>query len=91
MTLNITIDLPAELEKKLVRDTTDLSADVKEAYAVELFRRGLLDHYELSRVLGIDRFETDACLKRHEVFNGSLTMKDLEDDYRTLQRLFNLK
>jgi Uncharacterised protein family (UPF0175) len=51
---------------------------------LELFRRGRLSHYELSRVLGLDRFETDAWLKRHNVFDGSLTMADLEADRQTL-------
>jgi hypothetical protein len=91
MTVNVTFDLPSELEEKLACNAAELSADVKEAYAIELFRRGLLDHYQLSQVLGLDRIDTDACLKRHEVFTGSLTMEDLEDDYRTLQRFFNLK
>jgi len=87
MPLNVRLDLPADVEARLRRETTDLDADVKEAYALELFRRGKLTHYELSRVLGLDRFETDAWLKRHDVFEGSLTMADLEADRQTLDRL----
>jgi len=56
---------------------------------LELFRRGKLSHYELSRVLGVDRFETDAYLKRHNVFEGSPTMADLEADRRTLERVMS--
>jgi hypothetical protein len=41
----------------------------------------------LSRTLRLDRFETDAYLKRHNVFEGSLTMEDLEADRQTLQEL----
>jgi predicted HTH domain antitoxin len=84
MPLNVTLDFPADLEERLRRETPNLDADVKEAYALELFRRGRLSHYELSRVLGLDRFETDAWLKRHNVFDGSLTMADLEADRQTL-------
>jgi predicted HTH domain antitoxin len=84
MSLTVRLDLPPDLEERLRRDTPDLDADVKEAYAIELFRLGRLSHFELSRVLGLDRFETDACLKRRGVFEGSLTMKDLEADRRTL-------
>jgi predicted HTH domain antitoxin len=87
MTLHVTLDLPADVEDKLRRETANLDADVKEAYALELFRRGRLTHYELSRVLGLDRFETDAYLKRHNVFEGSLTMADLEADRETLDRV----
>lgn len=87
MPLNVTIDLPADLEEKLRREGTDIETDVKEAYALELFRRGRFSHYELSRVLGLDRYETDAYLKRHNVFEGSLTMADLEADRQTLDRV----
>ena len=85
MALNVMLDLPADIEERLRRETTNLNADVKEAYALELFRRGKLGHYELSCVLGLDRFETDAYLKRHKVFEGSPTMADLDADRRTLE------
>jgi len=86
--LTITFDLPAGVEEKLRAQTQNLDADVKEAYAVELFRRGQLSHFELSQILGLDRFDTDAYLKRHNVFEGSLMMEDLEADRRMLDRLF---
>ena len=85
MSLTVTLNLPPDLEEKLRQETPDLSNDVKEAYALELFRRGKLSHYELSRILGLDRFETDAYLKRHNVFEGSLTMEDIETDLKTLR------
>jgi hypothetical protein len=46
-----------------------------------------LSHYELSSILGLDRFETDAYLKRHKVFEGSLAMDDLEADRQALERV----
>jgi hypothetical protein len=87
MALTVTLNLPAEIEQKLRAETPNLDADVNEAYALELFRRGKLSHYELSRVLGLDRFETDAYLKQHKVFEGSLTMEDLEEQRRTLEHV----
>ncbi len=87
MPLNVTLDFPLDLEEKVRQDSPNLAADVKEAYALELFRRGKLTHYELSRVLGLDRVETDAWLKRRQVFEGSLTMADLEGDRQTLDRV----
>ena len=89
MPLKVTLDLPADVEEKLRRQAPNLDADVKEAYAIELFRRGRLSHYELSRVLELDRFETDAFLKGHNVFEGSLTMADLEADRQTLNRVMS--
>ena len=87
MPLNVTFESPAELEDRLRRESPDLATEVKEAYALELFRRGKLSHYELSWVLGLDRLETDAWLKRRQVFEGSLTMADLEADRETLDHV----
>jgi hypothetical protein len=84
MALRVTLDLPADVEEKLRREAPDLDAEVKEACALELFRRGRLSRYELSRVLGLDGPETDAHLKRQKVFEGSLSMADLEADRLTL-------
>jgi predicted HTH domain antitoxin len=89
MPLNVTFDLPSDLEEKLRRENPDLAAEIKEAYALELFRRGKLSHYELSRVLGLDRLQTDAWLKRRQVFEGSLTMIDLEADRQTLDHVMS--
>lgn len=87
MSLNVTLDLPPEVEAKVRREGGSVDADVKEAYLLELFRRGTLSHYELSQSLGLDRVETDAFLKRHGVFQGSLTREDLEADWQTIQRV----
>lgn len=87
MAMHVTLDLPADVEERLRRETPNLDAEVKEAYSLELFRQGRLSHVDLSRVLGLDRFETDAYLKRHSVFEGSLTMGDLDADRQTLDRL----
>ncbi len=84
MALNVILVLPPDVEERLRRENPNLDADVTEAFALELFRRGKLSHHELSRVLGLDRFETDAFLKRHNVFEGSLTMADLEADRQTI-------
>ena len=89
MVLNVTLDLPADVVDRLRREVPNLDADVKEAYALELFRRGKLSHWELSRILNLDRVETDAYLKQHRVFEGSLTMSDLEADRRTLERILS--
>jgi hypothetical protein len=87
MSLQVTLDLPIAVEEKLRRETPNLDADVRETYALELFRRGRLTHYELSCVLGLDRSATDAYLKAHNVMEGSLTMADLEADRQTLDRV----
>lgn len=87
MSLHVTLELPAALEKKLRTESANLDDDVREAYVLELFRRGKLSHYELSQILGLDRFETDAYLKQHNVVEGTLTMEDLDEQERTLERV----
>jgi predicted HTH domain antitoxin len=89
MSLTVRLDLPPDVEEKLRQQAANLDEEVKEAYALELFRKGRLTHYELSRVLRLDRFQTDAFLKRHNVFEGSMTMEDLETDRQTLRNLLS--
>lgn len=86
MPLTVTLVLPSDVEERVRRQGGDLDSDVREAYVLELFRRGQLSHLELSQALGIDRFQTDAWLKRHNVFEGSPTMFDLDQDRQTLER-----
>ena len=83
----VTIQLPNDVEERLRAETPNLDAEAKEALVLDLFRRGKLSHYELSRVLGFDRFQTDAYLKRHNVVEGSLTMEDLNEQAETLDRV----
>ena len=89
MTLTITLNLPPELEQKLRGQSQDLNAEVREAYPVDVFRQGKLTHAELAQVLGVDRVEVDAILKRHKVVEGSLTFDDIEADRQTLDRVLN--
>jgi predicted HTH domain antitoxin len=83
----VTIQLPSDVEKRLRSQTANLEAELTETLALDLFRRGKLSHYELSKVLGLDRFETDAYLKSRNVFEGSLTMEDLDEQARTLEQV----
>jgi predicted HTH domain antitoxin len=83
----VIFQFPADLEKRLRAQSPDLDAEAKEASALELFRRGRLSHFELSQVLGLDRFETDAYLVKHEVYEGSLSAEELEADRQALERV----
>jgi predicted HTH domain antitoxin len=87
MSLSVTILLPPDLEQKVRQATGDLNTEVTQAFALELFRRGTLSHAELARMLGLDRFNTDAFLKQHGVFEGSPQMSDLDADAETLRRV----
>jgi hypothetical protein len=83
----VTFQLPPDVEKRLRAESLDLDAEAREASALELFRRGKLSHFELSQILGLDRFQTDAYLIQHKVYDGSLKAEDLEADKQTLDRV----
>jgi hypothetical protein len=53
---------------------------------VDLYRQEKLTHHQLSSVLGLSRFETDALLKRHEVFYD-LTAEDVVRESEGLRKL----
>jgi predicted HTH domain antitoxin len=83
----VTIQLPADLEQRLRAESANLDAEATSALALDLFRRGKLSHSELSKVLGLDRFQTDAYLQRHGAWEGSVTAHDLDQQRRTLERV----
>jgi len=83
----IQIQLPGDIEQQLRRELGDLNRVAKEALLLQAFREGKLTHYDLAQALGLDRFQTNAFLRRHNVFEGSLTLEDLEEDRKTLDRV----
>ena len=87
MDVNIAVSLPPDVEERLRTESGDLSTAVREAFAIELFRRGILTHYDLGKSLGLDRFETDALLKRHAVTEHALTHEDVDADVKSVNEL----
>ncbi|MBI4579328.1 MAG: UPF0175 family protein [Planctomycetes bacterium] len=73
--MSVTRDIPGDLDDQ-----------AKEALAVELYRQRKLTQFQLSQVLGLDRFETDALLKRHEVYYD-LTADDVAREAESLRQL----
>ncbi len=90
MNINRTDTLPPGIEQRLQAESGDLSSAVRESFAINLFRRGILTHHELEQVLGLDRFETDALLKRNDVTEYSLTHEDLDTDVSSLKEFLGL-
>ena len=86
MNVNLTINLPSEAEERLQAESPDLPAAVREVL-VNLFRRGILTHFELGQAVGLDRFETDALLKRHQVTEQALTHEEVDADVKGLREL----
>jgi len=80
----VTIELPIEIERELRRDIANLDQAAKEAMLIELYRQDKLTHLQLAAALDLDRFETEAVLKKHNVTEDFPT----DDEYeRALDRL----
>jgi predicted HTH domain antitoxin len=90
MNVSVAVDLPADVEDRLRAESGDLCSAVRESFVINLFRRGILTHHDLGRSLGLDRFETDALLKRHGVTEYSLTHEDIDADVRSLKEFLGL-
>ena len=50
-----------------------------------------MTHHELGLILGFDRFETDALLKRNGVTEYALTHEEIDADVNSLKGLLGLK
>ena len=85
--MNVNFEIPQDVGGQLRSVGTDLNRLAKEYVLVEFFRRGLVTHAQLTRVLGLDRFETDELLKRHQVMEHSLGHKDVDADVQSINDL----
>lgn len=86
--MEVTINLPEDVAKVFSANGENIEREVLEATAIEGYRDGKLSRAQIGRMLGFNRFETDAFLKARNVpLNYSI--EDLEQDRRTLDKLFS--
>ena len=83
----VSFQLPTDLERELRSERPDLDAEAKEALLVSLYRQGKLSHLALSKALGLDRFETEDVLHKHNVTEDLGTVEDYLSDAATLAEL----
>ena len=60
----ISFEIPAEIEREISSDGTNMNHDAKEAYLVDLYQRRKISHSQVGEALGLSRYETDGVLKR---------------------------
>jgi predicted HTH domain antitoxin len=65
--MNISFELPQDIEHELRTNGLDLNREAKEAYLVNLYREERITHCQLAEALGLSRYETDGVLKRYQV------------------------
>ena len=84
--MQITLEIPDELVAIVAGPGQEVSRAALEAIALEAYRQRRLSGYQLRTLLGIaSRFELDAFLKEHEVYD--FTAADFEQDRETLREL----
>ena len=69
-TMNVSFDLPQDIEEQVHREGADLNGEAREAYLVELYRQERITQHQLAEALGLSRLETEGVLKRHGVSSG---------------------
>jgi hypothetical protein len=85
--MNVTIEIPDEVARRLMAAGGNLSRRALEALALEVYKLGHLTKPELRRLLGFGtRYALDGFLKAHGVFEV-FTLDDLEREIADLQRL----
>ncbi len=68
--MSISFEIPHDIEQQLRGNGTDLNGEAREAYLVDLYRQDRITHHQLAEALGLNRYETDGVLKRHQVPSG---------------------
>ena len=85
--MNLTVEIPDDVAKRLMAAGGDLSRRALEALALEEYKLGHLTNAELRRLLGFaTRHELDGFLKTHGIFEP-YSLDDLERERRDLKRL----
>jgi hypothetical protein len=78
--MNVHLDIPEELARRLASDADGVLRVALEAIALEGIRSGKLTVSQARRLLGIQsRYEMDGFLKAHGVFLD-LTLEDVRRD-----------
>ena len=84
--MEVAIQLPDSLVKRLQERWDDIPRRVLESVVLEGLRERILTTEEVRQLLGfVTKFEVHAFLKEHEV--PFYTLADLEHDRKTSQRL----
>jgi hypothetical protein len=85
--MNVTVEIPDELARRITAAGDSLSRRVLETIALEEYKAERISKAQLRRALGFEtRFELDDFLKAHHV-GPNVTIEDLRRDMRDLQSL----
>ncbi|HXV64869.1 MAG TPA: UPF0175 family protein [Vicinamibacteria bacterium] len=86
--MSVTFELPHDLEQQLREKFGDLGQAAKEAFLVQSYRESRLSVGQIARILQRGVVETQAWLAERGA-SVDYSPQDLEEDRRTLRRLFH--
>ena len=76
--MEVTLNIPDHIAKKLAAAGGDVSRRVLEAIALEAYREQTLTLYQVSEILGLTRVETEDFLGQHHVPLADINEADLD-------------
>jgi predicted HTH domain antitoxin len=85
--MSVTFQLPQDVEQQLRAQRIDLESEAKESLLVDLYRSGELSHLALTQALGLDRFQTEQVLHKHNVTEDLGTAEDVLAEVRAVVEL----
>jgi predicted HTH domain antitoxin len=87
--MQVTVQLPDNIARQLSRAPGDIPRRILEAVAVEGYRSEQLSRGQVSELLGLNFWETEAFLKKHGAYLH-YSKEDLEQDARANEKVLGL-
>jgi hypothetical protein len=63
--MNISFELPQDIEEQIRTDGADLNGEAREAYLLELYRQDRISHAQLREALGVSFYGAERLIKEH--------------------------
>ena len=86
MAATIEISVPDDLITAIGASPSELPRRAFEAMVSEAYRVGQISHAQVGEMLGLDRWQTDAFLKKSQA-HRACEAEEFSDDLATLRRL----
>ena len=86
MAATVEISVPDTLVKALGAQPEDLPRQTLEALIIQAYRNGKITHAQVGELLDLDRWATDALLKRAQAFRATEN-EEFASDLERLRRI----
>ncbi len=84
-TMNISFEIPTEIEQQIRTDGADLNREAKEVYLMEQYRQARITHRQLEDALGLSFHETEQLLKQRAM-GQDLELDEFEEGREFLRK-----